>query len=501
MVANNRDEIINSFYASLPSDITDDEFVKRVKSIHNIEEREVIAQSVCDKAIDDLSLWYGWNYPDDCKLSNDYVIKTLFKPLIQYIKKKKQSYYEAVSLFFDGDFSKSFELLKLEIDGYIKDGSVIDETWFAYGYSIFKGSIPKLYDYILERIRNESYENGLPELIKATKTYFCTTDLAELEKDVSAALLLAPDSILAKELISIVSYNNKHWQNTIAILENIQDGYILSEAERYFILAWCNSKIRRKKESIEYYQKCLENEPMKPWARNNLAYELYLTKQYKQAEKEYRFCIDNKIDLKYACSGYVRTLAALGKFDEADSFIKITPEKIYKNALDILKDAKSGKKKFFEANDEPQYDDFPEIIDKKQRPSYQFSKESILEDELTERLEVGSTVFDIPLKIYKRKGIYGRQWTFPGIGRIDLLAEDKDGNLYIIELKKDSGYDDAYAQTVKYVEWFEKSKYAKGKKVYGIICVNEPPKKLIKAVHDDHRIRLFEYKISYSEIK
>ena len=162
------------------------------------------------------------------------------------------------------------------------------------------------------------------------------TDLAELEKDVSAALLLAPDSILAKELISIVWYNNKHWQNTIAILENIQDGYILSEAERYFILAWCNSKIRRKKESIEYYQKCLENEPMKPWARNNLAYELYLTKQYKQAEKEYRFCIDNKIDLKYACSGYVRTLAALGKFDEADSFIKITPEKIYKNALDII---------------------------------------------------------------------------------------------------------------------------------------------------------------------
>ena len=163
MVANNRDEIINSFYTSLPSDITDDEFVKRVKSIHNIEEREVIAQSVCDKAIDDLSLWYGWNYPDDCKLSNDYVIKTLFKPLIQYIKKKKQSYYEAVSLFFDGDFSKSFELLKLEIDGYIKDGSVIDETWFAYGY-------PFLSSFLISKITFIKYYK--PRLIACHRIHF-----------------------------------------------------------------------------------------------------------------------------------------------------------------------------------------------------------------------------------------------------------------------------------------------------------------------------------------
>ena len=202
MVANNRDEIINSFYASLPSDITDDEFVKRVKSIHNIEEREVIAQSVCDKAIDDLSLWYGWNYPDDCKLSNDYVIKTLFKPLIQYIKKKKQSYYEAVSLFFDGDFSKSFELLKLEIDGYIKDGSVIDETWFAYGYSIFKGSIPKLYDYILERIRNESYENGLPELIKASPELWAVfVRSRNLLGEDAVNLIVAHDLLLSRCLL------------------------------------------------------------------------------------------------------------------------------------------------------------------------------------------------------------------------------------------------------------------------------------------------------------
>ena len=35
----------------------------------------------------------------------------------------------------------------------------------------------------------------------------------------------------------------------------------------------------------------------------------------------------------------------------------------------------------------------------------------------------------------------------------------------------------------------------------GIICVNDPPKKLIKAIQNDNRIRLFEYKVSYTEVK
>ena len=36
----------------------------------------------------------------------------------------------------------------------------------------------------------------------------------------------------------------------------------------------------------------------------------------------------------------------------------------------------------------------------------------------------------------------------------DITVEDAEGNLYIIELKKDSGYDNAYKQTVEYIEWF-----------------------------------------------
>lgn len=128
----------------------------------------------------------------------------------------------------------------------------------------------------------------------------------------------------------------------------------------------------------------------------------------------------------------------------------------------------------------------------------QFSNEKLLEDELTARIENNVPVFGLNLKIYKRKGEYGRQYIIP-VGRLDLLCEDNAGNLYIIELKKDSGYDDAYAQTAEYLDWFEKCEKFKGKKIYGIICLNSPTQQLIDKVHSDKRMKLFEYQISYTE--
>ena len=103
------------------------------------------------------------------------------------------------------------------------------------------------------------------------------------------------------------------------------------------------------------------------------------------------------------------------------------------------------------------------------------------------------------LKIYKRKGEYGRQYIIP-VGRLDLLCEDNVGNLYGVELKKDRGYDDAYQQTSEYLDWFEHSEKFKDRKVYGIICLNSPTQQLIDKVHADKRMRLFEYQISYTEL-
>ena len=82
----------------------------------------------------------------------------------------------------------------------------------------------------------------------------------------------------------------------------------------------------------------------------------------------------------------------------------------------------------------------------------------------------------------------------------DILGIDTAGDLYVIELKKDSGYDDAYAQTREYIDWIEEDVAVKGQRVFGIICLNDPTKDLIEKVKADDQMRLFEYSISYSEI-
>lgn len=137
-------------------------------------------------------------------------------------------------------------------------------------------------------------------------------------------------------------------------------------------------------------------------------------------------------------------------------------------------------------------------LESKTKP-LQFSKEKLLEEELTARIESGMQVFGKYLKVYKRKGEYGRQYNIP-VGRLDLLCEDANGNLYVVELKKDSGYDDVYEQITQYLAWFEQSEKFKGKKVYGIICLNHPTQELLSKVHADKRIRIFEYQISYTEL-
>lgn len=120
-------------------------------------------------------------------------------------------------------------------------------------------------------------------------------------------------------------------------------------------------------------------------------------------------------------------------------------------------------------------------------------------DELVQRMEIGIPVFGMPLRIYQKRGVYGRQFVLRN-GRLDILGIDTAGDLYVIELKKDSGYDDAYAQTREYIDWIEEDVAVKGQRVFGIICLNDPTKDLIEKVKADDQMRLFEYSISYSEI-
>ncbi|MDO4322820.1 MAG: endonuclease NucS [Lachnospiraceae bacterium] len=213
-------------------------------------------------------------------------------------------------------------------------------------------------------------------------------------------------------------------------------------------------------------------------------------------------CLERGIDLPYVANNYVRVLIALGKYDDAKKFAEKGKFCISKSLRD--KAAKldppntSLKKDVPVIADADKNEAAGQTLIKRGIKLQQFSNEKLLEDELTARIESGIPVFGLSLKMYQRHGEYGRQYIIP-VGRLDLLCEDASGNLYVIELKKDSGYDDVYKQLSVYLEWFEKNEKFKDKNVYGIICLNQPSRELIEKVHADKRMKLYEYQISYMQ--
>ena len=297
------------------------------------------------------------------------------------------------------------------------------------------------------------------------------------------------------------------WQNAIAYFESVQEPvlFALTKDQIHFMLAWAYGKIRDYKKEEENYRAALELFPSCEDALNNLGYSLYRQKRYQEAKEIFERCLEEKRDLPYAANNYVRTLIALGLNKQAKQFVKESGFKVAKNIKERAKklpnrDIKPQKaESISEEGDEDINSAAEERTIDIGGKREQFSSEKLLEDELTLRIESGLPVFGMNLKIYKRPGEYGRQYIIP-IGRLDLLCEDKNGDLYVIELKKDSGYDDVYQQITDYLNWFERSKKFGKQKIYGIICLNDPTKTLIDQVHKEPRVRLFEYRISYQEI-
>jgi len=205
--------------------------------------------------------------------------------------------------------------------------------------------------------------------------------------------------------------------------------------------------------------------PEQQYTRNNLGYCLYRQGKYEEAKAVFEECLAIGIDLQYVPNNYVRTLLAMGRNQDAAEFAS-GKYKISKSLLERIK--KTDGKNHVDhiasvpeenaASDEKSEAEQARILVKYVASAEQFSSEKLLEDELTARIESGQPVFGLNLKVWKRKGEYGRQYILPTGKRLDLLCEDDNGDIYIIELKKDSGYDDAYQQTVEYVEWFSGNK-------------------------------------------
>lgn len=447
--------------------------------------------------------------------TKDWGKNKLLQALCKNIKLLPQNnyFYQAVYAYFNGEAELCLEFIEQLVEGdYVEckntlnspDEFMNESVFVDLFFEPFKQGSNGFWWKLAEILKKYPHQDGIPELcVIIAKYYSCKTDEEALDM-LLEALVKYPESILIKELVAYTYYTMKLWNNAIAYFECLEETAIFFRFyDIYFMLAWCYGKIKNYREEEKYYRKTLEEFPHYTNALNNLGYCLYKQKRYLEAKTCFEECLEYDKDYIYASNNYVRVLIALGRNKEAKKIVK---ERKYKISKDICKRVE----KLDNTNTRIKKDHTESVIDfvdddlqennidfgiKRQ----QFSNEKILEDEITARIESGMEVFGLKLRMYKRKGVYGRQYIIP-VGRLDLLCEDADGNLYVIELKKDSGYDDAYKQTAEYLDWFEKNNFAKGKKVFGIICLNSPTKELIEKVHADKRMKLYEYMISYKEI-
>ena len=424
----------------------------------------------------------------------------------------RHTFYDAWCAFLEGRKKE----VKIYIHEYIQtfkhETPPYGEADVALGVLLaFKNAYAGFWKYVKREIESIPHDEIAAQLCDVIEAFYDAPTNEEALEVLETAYQKYPESPTINEMLGVVYYYEKQDGNAIAAFERLYseetDSYnsaLYTQDQINFFLGYANDMLKDRKTAISYYEKAVEIYPQCPYAANNLGYLYYRERQYDKAYSILKKCIDEgwETDLTFPVTNFARVLYAMGKYTEAREFVKNAPAKVATAIRDKIENA--PKRDAVTAISEASADDIEEASEPVataviERKGVQFQSEKVLEDELTMRMEAGMEVFGLPLKIYKRRGEYGRQYIFPK-GRLDILAEDSEGNLYIIELKKDSGYDDAYKQIVEYIDWFQRHK-AKGKKVYGIICLNAPGKALIEAVRQDSRVKLFEYQISYSEIK
>lgn len=483
---------------------TFEEISNRLHSLKN-EYTDELRSILCNQLLYNLSI--GYTKYDKLNEEINSLI-SLFCYNVELLP-KSCLYFRAVRAFFYRDNKQCLSLIDqyLQEDATANPGQPLDEFFVVdCFFEPFKEAFPGFWNALGELIKKYPHQPFLPDMCSTIGRYYtCGTDEEALEL-LMDSYQQYNDSILIKELIGYTYYSMKMWKNAVAYFEQVEDRRLFFRNDAFFfMMAWCYGKNKDYKLEEKFYLETLENDPQNIDALNNLGYSYYSQKRYNEAKAVFEKCMGKDKNYVYALNNYVRVLIALGKYRDAKAFInqghKISSD--LKRKVERLEDTNKGKacKVSKEAN-------YEEISDNTttQQPQIdigikrqQFSSEKLLEDELTARIESGMEIFGKKLKLFRRKGLYGRQFIIP-IGRLDLLCEDDAGNLYVIELKKDSGYDDAYQQTANYLDWFEQSNYAKDKNVYGIICLNSPTNALVQKVRNDKRMRLFEYAISYTEV-
>jgi tetratricopeptide (TPR) repeat protein len=499
---------LNDMLAEIDADKTDEECIEVLNSyIENNPDDENVRVAVINILIDSLCFGF-YKYTDLSEIRN----QAAFTFLQEQLNSMKSPSYICLAFqdFINEKFDCVCDNIEKQFQEYDDKNKEITCDLLIYDLVIpFKQGIQGMWDKIANLLDKPNTQRGLVKLCRALEAFYYSSDNDEIVDKLSDVIIDNDEIYTAKELLGYTYYNMQLWKNAISYFEqliNVDVPYILifDLSNICFWLAWAYGKSKNYSQEEFYYRKTLDLYSEDENALNNLGYCLYKQKRYSEAKSIFEQCINENRAVYYAHNNMVRVLLSMGDYSSLNDFIKNNEDRISKDLMKRAKKAAINKAKaksalFFDDTLDGDIESEPErkiIVGVKR---HQLSSEKILEDELINRIEKGYEVFGKSLKVYEKKGEYGRQFIIP-VGRLDILAVDDDENLYAIELKKDAGYDDPYEQILRYIEWLQQHKVKKGKKVYGIICVNNPSQGLIDKTRNNSKIMLFEYAISYKQI-
>lgn len=488
------------------SDITYDEvfeiYEKEIKKCPNDIE---LKRTYADSLFDFLMLGY-YKYPNyKIFVDNKYYQK--LKKILDIIKDIPilnaavciiEGRYQDVLSHIQKFINSETEINKYTYDDFtyifmvpLKNG--FEGMWVQIGKMLEKAHFPLVYREMCDILEVLYYSDNSEKIVDSILSFISEH----------------PEVNVMKELLAFTYYEMKRWKECIAYFEQTYESesiFLLNEDTVNFFTAYAYEMVNKFNEAEAYYRKVLEINPIFTYANNNLAYVLYRQKRYIEAKEILHKCIIQELDGKFPFNNMVNVLIALEEYPEVKKFAKEYDSKLSKSSKEKIKklrDCSSVNKVDNQSKGDITEEKEGELHQSKLInlgiKKQQFSSEKILEDEIVNRMEKGMQVFGFPLKVYERKGAYGRQYPIRN-GRLDILAEDNEGNLWIIELKKDNGYDDVYQQISGYMDYIKTHVANKEQNVFGIICLNNPDRKLMDKIKQSQNIKLFEYSINISQI-
>lgn len=138
----------------------------------------------------------------------------------------------------------------------------------------------------------------------------------------------------------------------------------------------------------------------------------------------------------------------------------------------------------------------PDIRPPEENDSMEWEMEKYLEEFIEKNFE--RIDFGCNMELYQDEESSGRQYQ-TAVGRIDLLAKDKDTDEFIvIELKKGKSNDVVVGQILRYMGWVKDNLANPDKIVRGIIIAKESDEKMQYALKMVQNIDLYLYSVSFS---